>query len=331
MNRAEEKHIPENGNQDYAEDMSGAGDEQVRRDKNPGTTGTEEELQEIRNAIDSVDIRIRELFLERMKLAKRVAEVKARSEDRIYKPDREAVILDRRSEGMDSSVIMEYRALLRRMMEVSRKYQYGLTLKMRDCFPFPFETEEQSAAGKIAMIRPEVYICDFCPRDEVMAAVSWQQVREWIDLGRADFGAGIIEKIGIGVSDELNTLLVRDHLYIRKCSVITQEDGKYKLVLFSKTLCVLPEHNRLKIVFVARNRSGALGSILSMIADYAVNLTEIHSIPYQTGSDWNYRFFAELEMNLLSEEAQALIFQLSQETLEFQILGSYRCVGDFVS
>ena len=92
----------------------------------------------------------------------------------------------------------------------------------------------------------------------------------------------------------------------------------------------MPDHNRLKLVFIAANRSGALGSILSMIADYGVNVTEIHSIPYRTGEDWNYRFFVELDANLLEEEIKALVFQLSQETMELELLGSYRCEGDFV-
>ena len=291
---------------------------------------------------------------------------------------------------------MEYRALLRRMMEISRKYQYGLTLKMRDCFPYPICTE-QPETTRLAMVREELHICDFRSRDEVMLASSYDQIADWIDTGKADAGAGIIEKIGSGVSDELNSLLMRRGYAICECRVTAVEGRytreqelpentgradtaqapsapgqdpsaseqapltpaqapsapehetiaseqktnassyasaavmeKYKVVLFTKNLTVLPDHNRVKLVFIAPNKSGALGSILSMIADYGVNVTEIHSIPYRTGEDWNYRFFVELEMNLLKETSKTLIFQLSQETMELQLLGSYRCVGDFV-
>ena len=33
---------------------------------------------------------------------------------------------------------------------------------------------------------------------------------------------------------------------------------------------------------------------------------------------------------MLEEEIKALVFQLSQETMELELLGSYRCEGDFV-
>ena len=32
----------------------------------------------------------------------------------------------------------------------------------------------------------------------------------------------------------------------------------------------------------------------------------------------------------IEEEIKALVFQLSQETMELELLGSYRCEGDFV-
>ena len=60
-----------------------------------------------------------------------------------------------------------------------------------------------------------------------------------------------------------------------------------------------------------------------------VNMTEIHSRPFRQGDTWNYRFFAELSANMDTKEIRALLFQLSQETQELKILGSYRCEGDF--
>ena len=54
-----------------------------------------------------------------------------------------------------------------------------------------------------------------------------------------------------------------------------------------------------------------LSSILSMISDYGVNLTEIHSRPFEEGDTWNYRFFAELSANMDTKEIRALLYQLS--------------------
>ena len=144
-------------------------------------------------------------------------------------------------------------------------------------------------------------------------------------------GIGIIEDIGKGESDELNRVLTEQKLYINRCQVAEEGCGKKKVVEFSASLAVLPEHNRLKICFVCPNRSGALSSILSMISDYGVNLTEIHSMPYQDEEDWNYRFFAELSLNLLQQEAKALVYQLACETQDLKLLGSYFCEGDFIT
>lgn len=286
-------------------------------------------LEEVRQNIDRVDRQIRGLFVERMGLAEQVARIKARTEDAIYKPEREALILQKQSKDMDPHLVMEYKALVKRIMEISRKYQYGRTLEFRDCFPYHYEKEDVQPKT-VAMLCKEVYICSAYPREQIHTADSFAEIAEMIASGETDAGIGIIEEIGSGVSDPLNAMLADNGLYINRCHVVEDRHGKKKVVEFSRHLVVQQGHNRLKICFVCPNRSGMLGSILSMISDYGVNLTEIHSMPYRDGEDWNYRFYAELSLNLLEKEAQALVFQLSEETQDMKILGSYLCEGDFV-
>ena len=286
-------------------------------------------LDEVRQNIDRVDEKIRGLFVERMGLADQVARIKAQTEDAIYKPEREAVILKKQSEHMDPHLVKEYRALVKRIMEISRKYQYGRTLELRDCFPYTYEQDEVQPET-VAMLCEEVYICKTYAREQIQTAENYSEIADMLISEEAQAGMGIIEEIGSGVSDPLNGMLADQGLYINRCQVTEDRHGKKKVVEFSRHLLVTKEHNRLKICFVCPNRSGMLGSILSMISDYGVNLTEIHSMPYRDKEDWNYRFFAELSLNLLDPEAQALIFQLSCETQDLKILGSYRCEGDFV-
>lgn len=286
-------------------------------------------LEEVRKNIDRVDGKIRELFVERMGLADQVARIKAQTEDTIYKPEREALILEKQSKDMDPHLVKEYKALVKRIMEISRKYQYGRTLELRDCFPYTFEQEEVRPAT-VGMLCQEVYICREYAREQIRTAESFDEIAGMIASGEAQAGIGIIEEIGSGVSDALNAVLADRGLYINRCQVVEDRHGKKKVVEFSSHLVVKKEHNRLKLCFVCPNRSGMLSSILSMISDYGVNLTEIHSMPYRDGEDWNYRFYAELSLNLLEKEACALIFQLSQETQDLKLLGSYLCEGDFV-
>lgn len=279
-------------------------------------------LADVRTEIDSVDSQIKTLFEKRMQLAEHVAAIKAETADAIFKPEREEIIISKLTKDVDEKIVKEYTALIKRIMEVSRKYQYGRTLELRDCFPFAYETDEIQV-DRLAMIKSELYICDMYSKDQVVTVDSFDEVGQLVSDGKVCAGAGIFEDISFGVSDALHRMLAKYHLYINGC-YLREDDGiTRKVVVFSKRLIVLPEHNRLKIVFVCPNRSGSLGSVLSMISDYGVNLTEIHSRPNGEKLDWNYEFYLELDTNLLSKESQALIFQLSEETERLNILGSY--------
>lgn len=275
-------------------------------------------LEEVRKQIDVVDKQIKSLFKERMILADQVARVKAESEDAIYKPDREEAIITKLTGDVDDSIKKEYTALIKRIMEVSRKYQYGRTLELRNCLNVSFVTEEPKVK-KLAMLKHELYICQGYSRDLVNTVSDYEQVMELIRKDEADAGMGIFEDISYGVSDSLHEALAMNDLYIYRCDEVLDEGHRKKVVTFGKQLVVLPEHNRLKIVFVCKNKSGSLASVLSMISDYGVNLTEIHSVPFR-GGEWNYRFYIELNGNLLQKEIQALVFQLINETETFKIL-----------
>lgn len=279
-------------------------------------------LDEVRAGIDRVDKEIRSLFIERMELADNVARIKAETSDEIYKPEREEAVIKKNTAGIDGHLVKEYTALIKRIMEVSRKYQYGRTLEMKNCFPFAFETE-MPALSRVAMIKSELYLCSAVSRDAVTTVDSFDEIGMLIERGAVDAGMGVMEEIGKRTNDDLNTLLMRAHLYINDCQLVTEHGRTMKLVTFSKTLAVTKAHNRLKIMFVCPNRSGSLGSILCQIADYGVNLTEIHSRPNGEQENWNYEFYAELSLNLLQKESQALLFQLSKETEYLQILGSF--------
>ena len=262
-------------------------------------------LADVRKNIDRVDKEIKQLFKERMVLADNVAQVKAETEDDIYKPDREETIISNLTGDVDDNIKMEYTALIKRIMEISRKYQYGRTLELRDCLD-------------------ELYICQGCSRDKVIAVDSYDEVYELIKTGKVDAGMGILEDISYGVSDALHEVLTNNKLYIYRCNIVNENGHNKKVVTFADHLIVEENHNRLKVMFVCKNKSGSLSSVLSMISDYGVNLTEIHSAPNRQ-EHWNYRFYVELSANFLRKDIQALVFQLMNETEEFTILGSYAC------
>jgi chorismate mutase/prephenate dehydrogenase len=84
---------------------------------------SEMNLQEIRCEIDQVDSTLKEAFLHRMQLVDRVAEIKSKSGDPIYNPEREAAMIRRLTEDVDPQYISEYEEFIRSLLRISRSYQ----------------------------------------------------------------------------------------------------------------------------------------------------------------------------------------------------------------
>ncbi len=84
-------------------------------------------LEEARRRIDVLDREIRELMMRRMELSYAVAESKKASGDiTVYRPEREKEILRTLGEDVPPERRDAYLAVVRKIMESSRKYQYGL-------------------------------------------------------------------------------------------------------------------------------------------------------------------------------------------------------------
>lgn len=82
------------------------------------------DLNEIRKNIDEVDKELFRLFEKRMGLAKCVARSKIETGDCIYKPDREEIVVKKFSENADRDMKVYYEAFIKRVMLISREYQY---------------------------------------------------------------------------------------------------------------------------------------------------------------------------------------------------------------
>jgi chorismate mutase len=85
------------------------------------------ELEEARKKIDAIDPQLKQLIMERLDCSLEVAKAKqAKGETNIYRADREKAILERLSEGVPEDRLAEYLAVVKKIMETSRMYQYGL-------------------------------------------------------------------------------------------------------------------------------------------------------------------------------------------------------------
>lgn len=90
-------------------------------------------LDEVRKSIDAIDSEIRALVMKRMDCSLQVAQVKTEArETNIYRADREEAILNRLGEGIPEDRKAGYLSVVRKIMETSRMYQYGLMYDWMD-------------------------------------------------------------------------------------------------------------------------------------------------------------------------------------------------------
>lgn len=89
-------------------------------------------LDEVRVEIDSVDTKVKPLFLKRMECAKAVAEVKSQTGGDVFVLERELAIIEKRAGDVQKEVYDEYVMFLRTLMSISRRYQYGFLKGMQD-------------------------------------------------------------------------------------------------------------------------------------------------------------------------------------------------------
>ena len=216
------------------------------------------DLSEVRVNIDRVDNEIKKLFEERMHLSDCVARCKAETEDAIYKPDREVEIIERLTTGVDPSIKMEYKALIKRIMEVSRKYQYGRTLELRNCLDVSY-VDSMPEIKKYVIEKRDEDILKHIDKKNVDTVEGMDNLLKCVLEDEETAGLGIMEDIGYSVSDEMHKIICDNPLYINECRIIPSiENGiehKKKLIKFTRNLVVRPEDNRLKIMFVCENRS----------------------------------------------------------------------------
>ncbi|MDO4475912.1 MAG: chorismate mutase [Lachnospiraceae bacterium] len=156
-------------------------------------------LEDTRRQIDRIDGEMKELFAERMRMSLQVAKVKADTKDQVYKPVREQDMLNTCGEGLSQEVAAPYRALLRKIVAISREYQYSKLLSWQA------QPEEVSALLQEWTSRPELPMLEFSvPAENTLGAV-----------------LSVLDDLGIG----LKSLMLMN----------PAESGRYRLTLAEDT------------------------------------------------------------------------------------------------
>ncbi len=111
-------------------------------------------------------------------------------------------------------------------------------------------------------------------------------------------------------------------LQILHDSINDYDNNSTRFISVSKRLYSNSSDNRVVILTILPHRTGALSDVLSVFADYAINLTQIHARPRPKHS-WEYCFYLSFEGNLQDESIQTILYQLKEELPFIKVLGTY--------
>ena len=118
-------------------------------------------LDEIRKDIDAIDLQLRELLMQRFDCSARVAKSKLESGDiTVYRPDREVQILEKLGESIPEDRRSCYLSVLRKIMEASRTYQYGMICEQEPSLwqglIGDMDVPEHSTCVSVTLTKPDV-------------------------------------------------------------------------------------------------------------------------------------------------------------------------------
>lgn len=152
-----------------------------------------------------------------------------------------------------------------------------------------------------------------------------------------------IEKNNLRAVNEINTAVAAQKIYQMNnnniaCICSPEAAIHYGLKIFenkinnkqnytrfgaiSKTLFSEENHNRISIVFTIPHETGSLSNMLSIFSYYNINLSSIYSRP-DLKSTWKYLFYLDFEGNILNNDVQTILHQLTEELPFIKILGSF--------
>ncbi len=106
-------------------------------------------------------------------------------------------------------------------------------------------------------------------------------------------------------------------------SAVSDSDHNYtRFICIARELEIYPGASRISMMTELPHQPGALGALLSKFAVLGLNLTKLESRPI-LGSDFEFKFYFDLEASIYSEEVLALLSELAAGVEPFVFLGSY--------
>lgn len=181
-------------------------------------------LSELRTKIDEIDLKIKELFLLRMKVAEEVAESKRKTGDKILKTEREDEVVQQLTADMDGDLKSAFTSFIKKVMEVSRTFQYRKMLELGVPFKLDFQEEDpiiekvsyQGLPGSYSELAAGNIFSDA----ESSPVDTFEAVFLSISNGKTQAGVVPLENTTAGGVYEVYDLLLAHDLYINFSDIV---------------------------------------------------------------------------------------------------------------
>ena len=110
-------------------------------------------------------------------------------------------------------------------------------------------------------------------------------------------------------------------LSILREHINTRADNTTRFIVIAKE--PTGRGDRFSLLFSVKHTAGQLAGVLQVLGSQGFNLTSIKSRPVH-GAPWEYYFYAEVEGDLYSPQAQALCQRMEPLCSQLKVLGAYR-------
>jgi chorismate mutase-like protein len=265
-----------------------------------------EDLNKYREAIDAIDGRLLDLLNERARLAQEIGRIKERNGAPVYAAGRAEQLMRRlveRNQGpLDEMAI---RSIYREIMSASLSLEKDTVIAC-----------EGAVAGRT----------HFAAKQQFGASVRYtfhdhpSELFNAVAAGHAD--CGVIPMGEEGLDSTVLELLLKCEAQLSSQIVLGGEEGsqRARYLVLGKTLNAGSGDDLTALLFLLKDRPGALASVLEPFREAGVNVISIQSRPAQGGGLY---LFLEVQGHAGEEPLQRSIAMLGEGGFSPKICGSY--------
>ena len=271
------------------------------------------DIREIRDRIDSIDNEMADLFEKRMQIVKEVADFKRERGISVEDHDREKKIIEKHSTRIEDNRIRAlYINFQQEVMEISKRWQHMLLNGMSVACP----GDAQSAAYKAAET--------IFPDSNIAVYEKCREAYKAVEDGVCELAVLPLENSYSGEVGKVYDLIFSGDLYVNDILSVEGKDSTTRYAIISRVESTPEEGNgcdAFLIMFTVRDEIGGLAKAINIISAYDFNMRVLRSRPLKD-LQWHYYFYAELEGNCSTKNAERLRRALSAACPVVRIAGT---------